>query len=74
MREAGGFGESDVDGYHEVERRERLAHACAVCHRMGGVGALDQHRAKSLRMIGKDLIGNHVARREACRYRKFRPR
>ena len=51
MREASGLGEGDVDYYQQIERRERLAHAHGVCHRVCGVAALDQHRAKSLRMI-----------------------
>ena len=31
-----------------------------------GFAALDQHRAKALRMVGQDLLGDHVAGREAA--------
>ncbi len=48
VREPRRLGEGDVDHHHEVERRERLAHAHAVGERMRGIAALDQHRAEAL--------------------------
>ena len=64
VRESRRLGEGDVDDHHELERRERLAHAHAVGDGMRRIAALDQHRAEAPRVIGEDLLRHHVAGRE----------
>ena len=64
VREPRGLGEGDVDHDDQLERRDRLAHARAVGERVRGIAALDEQRAEALRMVGQDLVGDHVAGRE----------
>jgi hypothetical protein len=63
-----GLGHGHVDHDDELERRDRLAHARAVRERMGRVPALDEERAEALRVVGQDLLGDHVAGREPANH------
>ncbi len=49
----------------KFQRADRLAHAPAVGQRVHRIRALDQHRAKPLRMVREDLLRNRVARHQA---------
>jgi hypothetical protein len=64
--EARGLGQGDVDHHQRVEARERLAHLRAVGERVRRVAALDDHRAVARRVIGEDLVGDHVARHQSA--------
>ena len=64
VRLARGLGHRHVDHDDQLEGSQRLAHALAVGERVHRIGALDQHRAVAIRMVGEDLLGNHVARDE----------
>ena len=58
------LGHRDVDHDHELERVERLGEALRVGERVRRVGALDDHRAEAVRVVGEDLVGDHVAGHE----------
>ena len=62
--QAGGLGHRDVDHDDQLERLERLAHPAAVGERVRRVAALDEHRPVAARVVGEDLVGDHVARHE----------
>ena len=58
------FGHEDVDHDNELERSERVAHAGAISHRVSRVSGLDDQRAVTVRVIGEDLLGHHIARHQ----------
>jgi hypothetical protein len=66
--EPGRLGHRRLDHHHEVQGLERLPPSRGVGVRQHGVGALDDQRAQSLRMIGQDFLGNERGRehREAA--------
>ena len=60
-----GLGHEHVDADAHVEASHRFAHALAVGDRVQRVARLDDHRPVAVRVIGEDLLGDHVAGDEA---------